>query len=485
MQANRIFTRRNLLRLGLVGTGGTALAVLAACGETQVVERVVTKEVVVEKIVKEEVPVEVEKIVAREVEKIVTREVEVEKIVTKIVEVPAATTEAPKPQPSGPVTISWWENEMIPGWRELTAEFVAEFEEENPNITVDWTITDWGDYYEKALTAAGAGQLPDIWMTNYSQNAEFINLGLVHPINEFLQPAFANQFFPAMLEMGVKRGDKLYGLVNGSATRGFYYNTELFEAAGIMGPPETYDEMIDGAVKIGQLPDKWGYVLQTKGEQGDQDFIWRHWSNGGDLITADRKPAIANESGYDAMQFMLDMVDAGATQPNVADTDYQQKIDIFMAGNSGMMIGGSWWQANLITGTLPWATAPIPKTNLAFNQLVTNDYLMSAESKNKEAAWKLMEKTADDKWALARDRKMYLTAFKRTYAHDPFFTTPGWAAFFRNLENTRFMPGDVPKWVAMQEEMRAQIQLVMLGEKSATAGVDDASSQWEKLLEDS
>ena len=80
-------SRRRIMRLGALGFAGSIVA--AACGETQVVEKIVTQQVEVEKIVEKEVPVEkvVEKIVEKEVpvekvvEKIVTREVVVEKVV--------------------------------------------------------------------------------------------------------------------------------------------------------------------------------------------------------------------------------------------------------------------------------------------------------------------------------------------------------------------------------------------------------------------
>ena len=83
-------SRRRILRLGVLGVTGSIVA--AACGETQVVEKIVTQQVEVEKIVEKEVPVEtvVEKIVTQqvEVEKIVTQQVVVEKVVEKIVEPP-------------------------------------------------------------------------------------------------------------------------------------------------------------------------------------------------------------------------------------------------------------------------------------------------------------------------------------------------------------------------------------------------------------
>ncbi len=69
-------SRRRMMRLGILGFAGAVVA--AACGETQVVEKIVTQQVEVEKIVEKEVPVE----------KIVTREVVVEKVVEKMVEAP-------------------------------------------------------------------------------------------------------------------------------------------------------------------------------------------------------------------------------------------------------------------------------------------------------------------------------------------------------------------------------------------------------------
>ena len=476
VKINSALSRRRLLWIGM---GGASAAVISACGQT--VE--VIREVPVEVIKEVEVPggttvVEVEKEIIREVEvpgETTIVEIEKEVPVEVRVEVPAMVET---------VEISYWENEMIPGWAELIGGFVEEFEGENPHIKVDWQITDWGAYRPAIFTAAGAGQLPDIWHTNYSQNAGFIDVGIVHPLDEFLTKDFIDQFFPGHFTLGVERDGKIYGLVNGGASRGFYYNKALFAEAGVADPPETYDQMVEAAVKISSLPDSWGYVLQTAGPQGEQDFIWRHWSNGGEIITPEKKQAIANESGYDAMQFMLDLVDAGATQPNVVDTDYQQKIDLFMGGNSGMMIGGSWWQANLVDGDIDWGTAPIPRSNFAFNQLVVNDYLMSATSEHKDAAWALMEKSAEDKWAVSRDKEMYLSPFKKTYTSDPFFSTAEWQPFFANLDNTKAMPGDVPKWPAMQEELQAQMQLVMLGDKTAINAVDDTAAQWDKLLEE-
>ena len=102
--SQKAMTRRHLLRGAALGAFGAAgAAVLAACGETQVVTKEVIKEVQVEKVVTvtEIKEVAVEKIVTQEV----IKEVPVEKVVTvtEIKEVEKIVTEEVM-IPDGPIS---------------------------------------------------------------------------------------------------------------------------------------------------------------------------------------------------------------------------------------------------------------------------------------------------------------------------------------------------------------------------------------------
>ena len=106
-------TRRKVIRaLGVGSLGGASVAILAACGETQVVEveKIVEKEVPVERVVEKEVPVErvVEKVVEKEVPVEVQKVVEVEKVVTREVMVEAPTHDGTDPANSV--------HELLGGW---------------------------------------------------------------------------------------------------------------------------------------------------------------------------------------------------------------------------------------------------------------------------------------------------------------------------------------------------------------------------------
>ena len=180
------FTRRRALRsIALAGGSGLGVAVLAGCGDTQIVTqevvKVVTQEVPVEKIVTQIVEKErvVEKEVPVEVERVVTQIVEKEKIVEKIV-----TVEAMKPKPSE-IKLKWWSFPVGLEPDEVFVPMLRAFQERQPNVDVDFQIFPWKDREQRMLTAVAAGLAPDIAYFNLGNFAAFANLGLLLSLDEY------------------------------------------------------------------------------------------------------------------------------------------------------------------------------------------------------------------------------------------------------------------------------------------------------------
>ena len=60
-----------------------------------------------------------------------------------------------------PVTLSftWWGNDVRHG---ITEELIAAFEEEHPDVTVDWIDQPGDGYQDKILSQANSNTLPDV-----------------------------------------------------------------------------------------------------------------------------------------------------------------------------------------------------------------------------------------------------------------------------------------------------------------------------------
>ena len=149
LRMRRHMTRRQLMRAGgVTALGATGAAILAACGETQVVtvEKIVTRDVPVEKIVIKEVPVEkiVTKVITKEVPVEVIKEVEAQRRTVKI-EFATDHTSGPRGK-----AMSWG---------------IKRFEQLRPDIKIKY-IPQTNIFYEKIGIEAAAGTLSEVNLLN-------------------------------------------------------------------------------------------------------------------------------------------------------------------------------------------------------------------------------------------------------------------------------------------------------------------------------
>ena len=231
------FTRRKALRgLALAGGTGVGVAVLAGCGETQIVTETriqeVIKEVPVERVVTQ--IVEKEKIV--EVEKVVTRDVEkiVERVVTKVVREEAPQVAA--------VELEVWYNQQRggPGMHGIWNKAALDFQSMNPNARVSVTPFSHGDMEVKVLTAVAGGTTPDIAYLHQDWTATFAHKNVVFPDEEFLNSSEVLDDFHAGVIAEFKLFGKTWGLPVTSQPGFSIYNRNVLNALGMEDPWDLY-----------------------------------------------------------------------------------------------------------------------------------------------------------------------------------------------------------------------------------------------------
>ena len=72
-------------------------------------------------------------------------------------------TEQTKEQEAEPVTITFWHNyDAGAGQIDVLDELIAQFEAENPNITVDQLYLEWSALKNNVITGATTNMLPDV-----------------------------------------------------------------------------------------------------------------------------------------------------------------------------------------------------------------------------------------------------------------------------------------------------------------------------------
>ena len=331
-------SRRRFINAAVVGgVGVTGVAVLAGCGETQVVTETkiqeVVKEVPVErvvtKIVKEEVAVEVEKVVTQEVERIVTQIVEKERVVEKIVTVEAMMA---KPQALTMVFATWWALERG-GFGRYEQKYIDVYEALHPHITVEYRNWPWSEFHTKLLTQAAAGSAPDAFAHSNVFYPKFVKRGGALSLDEFVKTNAEfdiDDFLPVSLKLSTVDG-KLYGLPHISSSWGIIYNKQVMEEAGITESPNDLDargewnwesnlEMLQKLTKR----DSDGKAERLG--QGDPGLRFRSghqwaWQNGGEAL---KQPTldefVMNEpASAEAIQWIADSFNVHKVTATAAD----------------------------------------------------------------------------------------------------------------------------------------------------------------------
>ena len=133
---------------------------------------------------------------------------------------------------------------VLSGWQSSPAEGNAltqallSFQAKYPNIKVDYQPLA-GDYPTVMAAKFASGDVPDLFYVNADYAQEWIDQGLLAPLNDYVSATGfdTSKFFPGYADV-FKQGDEWYGFPKDGNTIGMAYNTDLVKTpAGDHGRP--------------------------------------------------------------------------------------------------------------------------------------------------------------------------------------------------------------------------------------------------------
>jgi raffinose/stachyose/melibiose transport system substrate-binding protein len=165
----------------------------------------------------------------------------------------------------GDVTITWWHNGTTGPLPDVWEEVATEFEEAHPGVTVEQTGYQNEELQRTLIpNALAAGDPPDLFQVwPGGELRDQVENGYLMPLDDEIADTIDS--VGATVNPWQVDG-KTYGVPFTFGIEGFWYNTDLFEQAGIDAPPTTFDELIDDVAalkKAGITPiavgagDKW------------------------------------------------------------------------------------------------------------------------------------------------------------------------------------------------------------------------------------
>ncbi|MFG3660431.1 sugar ABC transporter substrate-binding protein [Streptomyces sp. NPDC047706] len=241
------------------------------------------------------------------------------------------------------------------------ADIAKQFNEKHPGITVKVTPIGWDVAHQKLVSAAAADQLPDMAQLGSTWMGEFIDLGVLEPVDTKVFQA--DDFFPAAWKGGEKDGE-VYGVPWYVDTRVLYYRTDLAEQAGVAKAPETWADQLALAEAFKRLDTtKWAFSHPAGGQGSWQSWAPYLFSAGGTIMGEDGKLALDSPESVTALTEYAKYFDKGLSKNTPAAPGYDVIKD-FGAGSVPMFASGPWMVQNIadqapqIEGK--WAAVPLP-----------------------------------------------------------------------------------------------------------------------------
>lgn len=404
----------------------------------------------------------------------------------------------PKPA-AGPATIRVLTMEQAgPTVEEMNA-IVAEFNEANPDIKVEIEYVAYDALHDK-ITTAMASNPPayDVFLADDIWYAEFAKSGYVLDVTDRISKDTHDKIFAAAWDITTVDG-KAYGMPWLLDEMYFFYNEDLLKQAGFDTPPATWEELLAQAKVmkekgIVEYPMVWSWGQY---EAAICDWVVLLYGNGGALVDDKGAPAFNNEIGVKTLNWMIQTIDDGYTNPASVSYVEEDVRNVFSQGKAAYAVNWNYMydlvnfneSESQVTGKIKMSLMPAFEGSGVQSASINGSmgFSVAATSANADAAWKYVEfltsEGTQNKYS-AHLLPMWSTSFEGENLTKLQGYTPANAVTVP-MFNEQFPFAHVRPKVAYYPEASKALQLALqealTKQKTPEQALNDAAAKWVEL----
>lgn len=226
------------------------------------------------------------------------------------------------------------------------------FNAENPDIKVVPEIVEWGPYYEQLAGRIATGDVPDISVMHGDMLINFVNRGLIEPLDAALGEAGIDvDDIAEGPRENVTIDGQIYALPQDFVTWLWHTNSGLMAEAGlgeVNAPvyPTSADELLAQARQFKEATGKPYLALTLDPTSAARTLYTLMLQNGTPLFPDSIKVIdLHSEAAKSAITLLKSMIDEGLM---VIKPDWATAFTDFSGGASGNMLGGTWQIGDLV-----------------------------------------------------------------------------------------------------------------------------------------
>lgn len=386
------------------------------------------------------------------------------------------------------VTITFMRTGTPEVLRGIFGPIIENFEKEYPNIKVDMQDLGWSDAEKSIQVMASSQTLPDVMYHLPSTIYDMADKGLVMDLTPYLDEELTNDIYPSLLQAGQHDG-KQYMIPSGASTLMLWYNTELFEQAGLdpATPPSTWEELVAAAKAISEKTDAAGIGLYGKPSGGETSFVFESLfagAIGGATWDGKGYTYELSENRNEAIKTLALM--QGLTkyaQPSVEEFNRFDTRTLLRDGNVGMSLDlvnmANQLGDGLENGKFKVALLPAGDSGKNLSAINVGGFFIPTNSKHPKEAWTFL------RYLMNTDNQVAHS----TYGSVPILKSEG-ASYHgeyrdtvtKSVENS-VAEGVSPKTNALWQATGEEIQLLLMNKQTPEETLDHLIAQHKEIME--
>ena len=249
------------------------------------------------------------------------------------------------------VTLQFWDmdwNSEAGGLYVNSAQaLVDEFNSTHDDIFVEYQSVAWTDYYQYYLTAVQGGAAPDVFTGGSQTPIQFYAMGEVLPVDsiieEWKQDGQYEDWIEGSLESNYYDGHYI-SIAWNFDSRCIFYNTEMFEQAGVDGEAiKTWDDLLAACEKLkAAFPDK--VILAVPGENSAAQQFLNYLlvtNNGGQTNADATESTFTSPEMRETLEYLGTLVEKEYLPSGILGYTQSDINRMFLVGDACMMYTGN------------------------------------------------------------------------------------------------------------------------------------------------
>jgi multiple sugar transport system substrate-binding protein len=318
-----------------------------------------------------------------------------------------------------------------------------------------------------------------------------------------------DEFVQRTLEHSTVDG-RLVQLPRHSDISNMYYQLDLYEDADAasafeaeygypLALPETWDQVRDQAIFFADPPDFYGFQYVGKDEAVTGRFYEILVANGGQLFNDDFEPTFNSEAGVEALQFFVDLYEAGAVPAGVPNYLWDDTGLGFASGSVALDLDWAGWAAffndpenSAVAGNIGVTRAPMGSAGVRSGWSGSHTFSVTETCDNPEAAasFVMFLTSHDSQMVEARTGLLPTRSQVWVDAVDE-FTVDGndWLVevfntYEQSMAEDAFTPPLIPEWIEVSNVLWPRLQAAIVGDMTAQEALDEAAEEAREVMED-